>query len=60
MEVNTLKFVDDKPPVTVDRRVGRRMKLANGAMLQSQFASEEASGMKITTKRWYWKELDGS
>ena len=60
MDTSTLKFVNDKPPVRVDRKIARRTKLADGAMLQSGLAKDEASGTKITTKRWYWKEADGS
>lgn len=58
MNINTLNLANDKPPVKLDRKIARRMKLVDGATVQSQFAKEEASGTKITTRKWYWKEPD--
>lgn len=60
MDISTLKLATDKPPHRVDRRVARRLRLSEQANFQSRLAKEEASGAKITTKRWYWKEADGS
>lgn len=60
MDIKALKLVDDKPPIRMDRKASRRLRLSTGAMLQSVIAQEEASGSKTTGRKWYWKEADGS